>query len=60
MPFGRYRHRWEDNTKINLKRIDLQGIEWIHVALDRGKWWTRNEPSSPIKGGEFIDYLSDY
>jgi hypothetical protein len=35
----------------------------IHLAQDRGQWAGScqhgNEPSGSIKGGEFLDYLSD-
>jgi hypothetical protein len=36
---------------------------WIHLTLDRDQWRAlvnTNEPSDPIKGGEFLNYLSDY
>jgi hypothetical protein len=39
-------------------------MNWIHLAKDRGLWWVLvthgNEPSGSIKGGEFLDKLSDY
>jgi hypothetical protein len=31
---GRYWHRWEDNTKTNLKETGCEGVDWVHVALD--------------------------
>jgi hypothetical protein len=42
-----------------LREIRLEGVKWIHVA----RTWTSggffvdivNEPSGPIKDGEFID-----
>jgi hypothetical protein len=27
--------RWEDNIKINLRKIGLEDVNWIHLALDR-------------------------
>jgi hypothetical protein len=32
------RHRWEDNNKMNLQEIGLEGVVWIHLVQDRG-WW---------------------
>jgi hypothetical protein len=31
-------HRWEDNIKMDLKEIALEGVEWIHLAQDRDQW----------------------
>jgi len=30
-PFGRKRHRWEDNIKIDLTEMQSKSVEWIHV-----------------------------
>jgi len=30
-------YRWEDNIKINLKGIRYDGVDWIHLAQDRGR-----------------------
>jgi hypothetical protein len=35
MPFGRLRCRWEHNIKINLKEIQWDGVDWIHLAQVR-------------------------
>jgi len=57
-PLRRPRRRWEDNIKI-----DLREVFWGH-ALDRpgsGEGQVAdtcecsNEPSAPIKWGEFLD-----
>jgi hypothetical protein len=37
-PLGRPRHRWEDNIKIDLKKIAWGIIDWIHLEQDRDKW----------------------
>jgi hypothetical protein len=37
-PLGRSRRRWEDNIKIYLKEIGDKGVDWIHVAQNRGQW----------------------
>jgi hypothetical protein len=35
-PLGRPRHRWEDNIKIDFRKID--GANWIRLARDRVQW----------------------
>jgi hypothetical protein len=32
------RHRWEDNIKMDLKEVGWGGMDWIDLALDRGRW----------------------
>jgi hypothetical protein len=34
-PLGGPRHRWVDNTKIDLRCIGLGGMGWIDLAQDR-------------------------
>jgi hypothetical protein len=34
-PLGRPRHRWEDNIKMNLGEIGIDGTNWIRLAQDR-------------------------
>jgi hypothetical protein len=31
-PLGRPRRRWEDNIKLNLKEIGMDGANWIRLA----------------------------
>jgi hypothetical protein len=33
-PHGRHRRRWEDNRKMDLREIVLEGVVLIHVARD--------------------------
>jgi hypothetical protein len=37
-PLGRSRRRWEDNIKLNLKEIRIDGAKWIQLAQDRVQW----------------------
>ena len=37
-PFGRPRHRWEDNNKMDLHEVVYGGMDWIKLALDRDRW----------------------
>jgi hypothetical protein len=38
-PLGRPRRRWVDNTKMDLKEIGWDGMDWIDLAQDRDQWW---------------------
>jgi hypothetical protein len=37
-PLGRPRHRWEDNTKMDLREIGIAGVNCIWLAQDRVQW----------------------
>jgi hypothetical protein len=37
-PLGRPRCRWEDNIKIDLREIGIDGANWIRLAQDRVQW----------------------
>jgi hypothetical protein len=37
-PPGRPRHRWEDNIKMDLREIGIDGMNWIRLAQDRVQW----------------------
>jgi hypothetical protein len=34
-PLGRPRPRWEDNIKMDLREIGIDGANWIQLAQDR-------------------------
>jgi hypothetical protein len=34
---GRPRHRWEDNIKLDLREIGIDGANWIQLAQDRAQ-----------------------
>jgi hypothetical protein len=34
----RPRHKWEDNSKMDLREIRFEGVVWIHLAQDRVQW----------------------
>jgi hypothetical protein len=38
-PLGRPRCRWEDNIKVDLGEIGIDGVNWIQLAQDRVQWW---------------------
>jgi hypothetical protein len=37
-PLGRPRHRWENNIRMGLREMGWEGVDWIHLAQDRGQW----------------------
>jgi hypothetical protein len=37
-PPGRPRRRWEDNIKMDLREIGINGANWIRLAQDRVQW----------------------
>jgi len=37
-PLGRPRRRWEDNIKMDLKKVSCEGVHWIDLAQDRDRW----------------------
>jgi hypothetical protein len=53
IPLGRPRHRWEDNIKMDLREMGIDGANWIRLAQYRVRWRGLcehdNEPSGSIK-----------
>jgi hypothetical protein len=37
-PLGKPRRRWEDNIKMNLREIGIDGANWIRLAQGRVQW----------------------
>jgi hypothetical protein len=37
-PLGRPRHMWENNIKMDLREIWIDGANWIRLAHDRVQW----------------------
>jgi hypothetical protein len=38
IPLGRLRLRWENNIKMDLREIGIDGTNWIRLAQDRVQW----------------------
>jgi hypothetical protein len=36
--FGRPRHRWEDNIKMDLQELGCGVMDWIELAQVRDRW----------------------
>jgi hypothetical protein len=37
-PLGRTRRRWENNIKMDLREIGIDGASWIQLAQDKVQW----------------------
>jgi hypothetical protein len=37
-PLGKPRHRWEENIKMDLREIGIDGSKWIQLVQDRVQW----------------------
>jgi hypothetical protein len=37
IPLGRPRHRLEDNSKMHLREIGLEDVDWHHLARDSNR-----------------------
>jgi hypothetical protein len=35
---GKPRRRWEDNIKMDLREIGIDGVNWIQLSQDRVQW----------------------
>jgi hypothetical protein len=38
-PLVRPRRRWEDNITMRIQEVGWAGMDWIDLALDRGRRW---------------------
>jgi len=36
--FVRPRHKWDENIRMNLRKIGWEGVGWIQLAQDRVQW----------------------
>jgi hypothetical protein len=37
-PLGRPRHRWEDNIRMDLRKVECGCVHWMDLASDRDRW----------------------
>jgi transposase len=62
-PLGRPRRRWEDNIKMAIMEIGIDGVNWIQLAQDRVQWRacvnTVMNPRIPYGSRIFFDKLRD-
>jgi hypothetical protein len=36
-PLGRSRHRWEDNIRMDLRKIGWEDVDWMHLPQVRDR-----------------------
>jgi hypothetical protein len=57
-PLGRSTCRWVDNIKIDLREKVWDGVDWVHLAQDRGQWRalvnTVTNLQVPYNAGKFL------
>jgi hypothetical protein len=62
-PLGRPRRRCEDNIKMDLREIGIDGANWIQLAQDRVQWRAFVNTVMNLRVTEesriFFDKLSD-
>jgi hypothetical protein len=58
-PLGRLSSRWDDNIKLDLRKIRLDGVDWINLAQDRDQLRdlvnTVKHLHVSVKGEEFLE-----
>jgi hypothetical protein len=37
-PLRKPRRRWDDNIRMDLRKLGWGGMDWIDLAQDRGQW----------------------
>jgi hypothetical protein len=57
-PLGRPMCRWEDNIRMDLREIQWEFVDWIHMDQDRDQWRalvnTVMNLQVPLKVGNFL------
>jgi len=38
-PPRRPRHRWDDNIRMDFRKIGWEVVDWIHLIQDWEQWW---------------------
>jgi sensor domain CHASE-containing protein len=52
------RSRCVDNIKIDVKKRAWEGLAWINVATNKGRWPALVNTVMTVKDAEFLDHLS--
>jgi hypothetical protein len=37
-PMGRPRHRWEDNIRMDFRKVGCGCVDWMELAQDKDRW----------------------
>jgi len=56
---GRSRRRWEDNIKMDLREIRIDGANWILLAQDRVQKWAFVNTVMNLRVTDVFNNLSD-
>ena len=48
-PPGRIRHRWEDNTRIDLKQMGINTRNWVDSPQDKYYWRALVNPALNLR-----------
>jgi hypothetical protein len=43
----------KDNIRMDLREIDWEIVDWIHLTQDRDQWWAKHI-QVPEKAGNFL------
>jgi hypothetical protein len=57
-PLGRFRHSFEDNTKMNFRGYEV--VYWIGLAQGRERFRVHGNDEFHNKNGSFVDRLPGY
>jgi len=38
-PLVRPRRRWKDHIRMDVREIEWEGVDWIHLVQNRDQWW---------------------
>jgi hypothetical protein len=60
-PLGRPRHMWDDNIKMDIREIGIDGANWIQLTRDRVEWraFVNTVTNLRVPKRIFFDKLSD-
>jgi hypothetical protein len=61
-PLGRPRHRWVDNSKIDLREDGMVwiGFMWLRMGTSEVSCEHNNEPSGSIRCWEVLEWLHNW
>ena len=54
--FGRPRRRWQNNFRINLKEVDVEEVDWIHIQRQVKDWYDKG--NELLVSQNAVDFLA--
>ncbi|KAJ4428633.1 hypothetical protein ANN_24678 [Periplaneta americana] len=55
--FGEPRRRWEDNIKMDLRKVGYDDRDWINLAQDKDRWRAYESAAMNLRGPAFDQVL---